>query len=99
MQRATFAEQLHNGDDHVEYRPGGGENDHRKRRHLPSSLTRRFETIFASQIVKIPEPGSIFSVVRPEAAVPPTKTGMEKVVCLRKASLAARGRTPRFHRL
>ena len=99
IQRSAFAEQLHNRHNHVDHRPGRGENNHGKRRHLPCSFPRRFDSILPSQVKKIPEPRSIFSVRRPKTTAPLTETGMKKIVCLRKASLAARGRTPRFHRL
>jgi hypothetical protein len=94
----AFTQQFHHRDHHVEDRPRRCQNNYRKYRHFLRPFPRSFNPVFASQIVKIPEPRPVLSIVRREIpAMPLAKTGMETVVRLRELSLVPRGRTPRFH--
>src|SRR5439155_14288883 len=64
--RTTFAQQLYHRDNHVQHRPRGRQNNRCKRRHFLRSFARGFDTVFASQVVKITELRSFLSIVRRE---------------------------------
>jgi len=48
----TFEQQFHDSHHHVTDRPGGGENDEGKNKHLLGSFTLRLEQKLAREIVK-----------------------------------------------
>ena len=100
IQRSAFAEQLHHRDDHVDDRPGRGENNYGERRHLLLLVHVPLrDGIRASQIGK--DSGTAIYLLRRK-----TKNGRRAIGqnrneknSLSAESVAVRGRTSRFHRL
>src|SRR5260370_6494541 len=91
IERAALVQQLHDADDHVDYRPGGGNQNHSEDRHLLCPFPRRLDQIFAAQVVTTKLPAV---VVRP-IAVPTAGARLKETVGAGKTLLIKLRR--RFH--
>jgi hypothetical protein len=83
IERLSFKEQLHDGKNHVNNRPGRSHNNDGKNRHLLGPLPGRFDQVFAAEIAKTAELPVI--VVGRGITVPFAKSGTKVPIRLWKS--------------